>query len=333
MAQDATPAVSSTADPHTSSDTLRALSADQRAEWRLTGKLPEASTTLVKADDADSAPAAADVPPVSTETPKPADSEPAADTPGKDLKSKERFETMSATAKTEKARADRLQAQLDAMMAHPAPKTDAPAAASSPATPEPKTAAFPDFATWSADAANADKVYEDYLDARTDARWNAKEAARVAAETVQRQTSTFQTRLDAAKTTIPDFEARVRAANPVLSAPMFDVIKKSDVGPELMIHLVEHPDDARRICALDPIDAIVEMGVLKAQIVSVRAPVKTDDAPAKELVLSKAPAVPDTAGSKPTVESDPVAAALNRKDFTAFKNAANAAEMAAAGYR
>jgi len=73
-------------------------------------------------------------------------------------------------------------------------------------------------------------------------------------------------RLATHRATNPEFDVLVNREDINLSTPMVDVIKASDHGPGLMVHMAQHPDDAQRIAALHPVLAFGEMKALEARL-------------------------------------------------------------------
>jgi hypothetical protein len=64
----------------------------------------------------------------------------------------------------------------------------------------------------------------------------------------------------------PTFEQEIDRDDLVLTAPMVDVIKDSDVGPQMMLHLARNPEDIDRIARLHPVLAFGEMKKLEARL-------------------------------------------------------------------
>jgi hypothetical protein len=121
------------------------------------------------------------------------------------------------------------------------------------------------------------ETYGDYVKAaaRHESRRAVMEAqhhARQSHEAHQRQAwessrnTAHEERLAAHRTTNPEFDVLVNREDINLSTPMVDVIKASDHGPGLMVHMAHHPDDAQRIAALHPVLAFGEMKALEARL-------------------------------------------------------------------
>ena len=78
--------------------------------------------------------------------------------------------------------------------------------------------------------------------------------------------ATHTERLESFRTSNPGFDVAVNREDINLSTPMVDVIKASDVGPALMLHMAHYPDDAQRMSVLHPVLAYGEMKALEARL-------------------------------------------------------------------
>lgn len=147
--------------------------------------------------------------------------------------------------------------------------------------------------------ADAEPNPDDYehgdLDARfirDHATYHAKrtfreESAREAAERQRAERlSAFDAAAKATSEKHPDFHEVVgrnyERAAALCTDAMRDAIITSEVGPDVAYHLASHPDEARRIAALDPISQIRALGRLEGQLIAPSKPAaKTaTDAPA-----------------------------------------------------
>jgi hypothetical protein len=124
---------------------------------------------------------------------------------------------------------------------------------------------------------NQFETYGDYVKAaaRHESRRAVMEAqhyARQSQEAHKRQAweatrnTAHEERLKAHRATNPEFDVLVDREDINLSTPMVDVIKASDHGPGLMVHMAQHPEDAQRISALHPVLAFGEMKALEARL-------------------------------------------------------------------
>jgi len=88
-----------------------------------------------------------------------------------------------------------------------------------------------------------------------------------------------------AKASLPDFDDIVASSDVVVNDDIRDAILESDVGPQILYHLAENDDVAKRIAGLSPKQALREIGKLEA-----RFEVKETVPETKPVVRSKAPA-------------------------------------------
>lgn len=118
--------------------------------------------------------------------------------------------------------------------------------------------------------------FGDYV--RAQSNWAAREAHRVAnfrqREAGQRQgrerheqtrQAAFAGRYSEFAKTNPTFEAEVNREDLNLTAPMIDVIKDSEVGPQLMLFLARNPEEVDRLSAMHPVLAYGEMKKFEAR--------------------------------------------------------------------
>ena len=117
--------------------------------------------------------------------------------------------------------------------------------------------------------------YEDYI--RADARYNAKQEAtqimdnrekenevKKSNESHQKVVGDFQANLHEK---FPDINERMEALKDVeMPNGMAYAIAESEYGPEILNHLVDHPDEFTRITALPATSAIKEVGKLEVQL-------------------------------------------------------------------
>ena len=96
--------------------------------------------------------------------------------------------------------------------------------------------------------------------------------------------SEYDARADAFAQDVPDFQQRVQDPNLRISPPMADVIRSTDVGPELAYFLASHPDESARLSRLTPVEVGMELSSMIGNI-------RTEKAKAKDKV-SKAPPPP-----------------------------------------
>lgn len=100
-------------------------------------------------------------------------------------------------------------------------------------------------------------------------RWLIQQATEQFAQQQQRQTTirTYEEREAAAKQAHPDFDSVVRDPNLPITPLMADLIRESEVGPEVAYHLGTNREEARRIANLPPHQQAKAFGVLEAKLV------------------------------------------------------------------
>ena len=114
-----------------------------------------------------------------------------------------------------------------------------------------------------------------------------QEAERRANQDRQKMLNEWQSRLDAAKTELPDYEDMVASSDVQVSDAVRDAILESDVGPRILYHLAENPDVAEKLNAGSMISALRQIGKLEAQFEKKEAPVAESK---PSVARSKAPA-------------------------------------------
>lgn len=121
------------------------------------------------------------------------------------------------------------------------------------------------------------------------------DAAKSADQRVQEtRNQTFAERQATVKTSIPDYDAVVGAADVAISPHLSEAILDSDKGPELVYHLAKNPAEAARLSALSPMAAARELGRIEATL----------EKPAKPVTKAPAPMKP-TAGTGASTTTDP----------------------------
>ena len=114
-----------------------------------------------------------------------------------------------------------------------------------------------------------------------------QEAERRANQDRQKMLNEWQSRLDAAKTELPDYEDMVASSDVQVSDAVRDAILESDVGPRILYHLAENPDVAEKLNAGSMISALRQIGKLEAQFEKKETPVAESK---PSVARSKAPA-------------------------------------------
>lgn len=308
-----------------SSEALASLTSAQRESWRLTGEMPAAEPV---ATDADPDTAEDDEPTVEAKAPE--DAAPAQDEPKTDPEPpkkignprKDREARMFQAIEREKAAtlraeaAERKAAELEARYSGQPP----PAAGNGqPQAPAPA-------------APTGEPQIEHFLDqpdpyaalAKATAKWELAEFKRELEAKQQHETVMTHRRkiFEAAVAKYPAVAERLAdpaVANLPIPQFMWDAIDRSPASAEILNFLSERPDEGRRLAALDPVAALLELGQFSA------ARPSSVPSPAS---LPSAPAPPTMLGSRPAQPEDAVSSAVAAGDFRRYKDAANRRELA-----
>lgn len=233
---------------------------------------------------------------------EPAEPDPASEA-GKELANRKkslqaRIDEATAREKAAERRAQALEQELARYRQPEAPKVEAPAAA------KPVVADF--------------ETYEEYLDARDEWTYKQRRAAEQQEVEQQRQTqlqaaqqadlqqkaASWSERMTAFAAVSPAFTEKaipfLQHVNP--GTPLGDVLLESPVGPQMALHLVEHPEILERLNRLSPITVLRELGKLEAKLEGALEAPAAPPAP----VVTKAPAPVRPIGGAPAAgEPDP----------------------------
>ena len=153
---------------------------------------------------------------------------------------------------------------------------------------------------------------EEYVEALAEKK--AEELVRQRDQNKQAVTieTTFRDKEDDAREKYADYE-KVAYTAPI-SDLMAEVIKASDIGPDLAYHLGKNPEEAERISALPPLLQAKEIGKLEVKIMN---------QPAEKVKASNAPAPIKPIGSHgKTDSSDP--SKMSMEEYHAFRKKQNA---------
>ena len=90
--------------------------------------------------------------------------------------------------------------------------------------------------------------------------------------------------MQAAKASLPDFDEIVASSDVVVNDDVRDAILESDVGPQVLYHLAENDELAKKIAGMSPKAALREIGKLEERL-SVKPTAKQET-----VVKSRAPA-------------------------------------------
>lgn len=319
---------------------LADLSPTERETWDLTGELP--GVNPYGSSTAESTPAEPAAQAASTDAQTEAASEPAA--PGK-----KNAETRVQELLRERHEQNQRIAELERRLQPAAPKTDEPPAASSPASVA--SDPFPEYDAWLKQAGNEAGTYEAYLDARTDHRWQQKEAAQQAAQQQTRaqqegrqRMAAFIERRDAAIAADPSFlevlSDDVRAIEPIDGLPpgapigplnvAAQEIVQSPLAPQIMRHLSTHPDEFNALRTATPAQVVRAIAKLEAKLEASTPGSPAAAAPPSPPPITKAPDPPPTLGVRPAAPTNEADAAVARGDFKAYEAAMNRLETAGA---
>jgi hypothetical protein len=153
-----------------------------------------------------------------------------------------------------------------------------PAPQAAEADPKPKPEQFSDMFEY------AEALSEWTADKRIKEE-KAKETAQKVEQERQKTMDTWSNRVNDFREKTPDFDDLVGSADVTVSNEVRDAIFESDLGPQILYHLAENPDVAKKLQSMSAISALRMIGKLEA---------KFEDAPAptpKETVVktSKAP--------------------------------------------
>jgi chromosome segregation ATPase len=112
-----------------------------------------------------------------------------------------------------------------------------------------------------------------------------QEAQAKEAEQRQKVITQWTAKVEAAKQSLPDFDDIVASSDVVVNDDIRDAILESDVGPQILYHLAENDEVAKKIAGLSPKQALREIGKLEA-----RFEAKPEAEKPAPIVRSKAPA-------------------------------------------
>ncbi len=104
------------------------------------------------------------------------------------------------------------------------------------------------------------------------------EAERRQQETVSK-TRTFEERVGQAREKFADYDSVVFNPDLRITPQMAEVIKESEVGPEVAYHLGANTSEAARIAALPPLRQAVELGKIEDRLIAAKAEPKPQPAP------------------------------------------------------
>ena len=109
-----------------------------------------------------------------------------------------------------------------------------------------------------------------------------QEAEAKVAQERQKVIESWATKVQKAKETLPDFDDIVASSDVVVNDDIRDAILESEVGPQILYHLAENEEVAKKISGLSPKQALREIGKLEARF-------EVKEKPETPIVRSKAP--------------------------------------------
>ena len=112
----------------------------------------------------------------------------------------------------------------------------------------------------------------------------AEEREQVAVQKAAQET--YIARVNKAVEKYPDYKAVAESPDVTVSMPMAHAIMTSEHGPEIAYHLGKNPQEAARIASLQPVQQLVEVGLIVAKLT---APAPAPAAPAPKPAVSAAP--------------------------------------------
>ena len=115
--------------------------------------------------------------------------------------------------------------------------------------------------------------FDEYTDALADYKADQKIAKQEAQKRHSEVEATYADREEEARNKYDDFESVAYNPNLRVTSEMADVIKASDIGPEIIYHLGSHPKEADRISRLSPLLQAREIGKIEASL-NANPPVK-----------------------------------------------------------
>lgn len=125
--------------------------------------------------------------------------------------------------------------------------------------PEPKVDQFANVDEYS-------KALKEWTAESTKRDLSKESQAKSEKEQQEKRVATWKERLTAAQKDLPDFSEKIANSQVKVSDQVRDEIIESEVGPQLLYHLSEHPEVAERIGKLTVGGALRELGKLEAKL-------------------------------------------------------------------
>lgn len=143
---------------------------------------------------------------------------------------------------------------------------------------------------------NKDTYTDAFQYAEDLAKWSANNALKERDESDRKSRAenerkkivdTWLNKVEQTKKENPDFEEKIKTSNVQVSDIIRDAIIESDVGPKILLHLAENPEETAKIGEMTIGRALVAIGKLEAKLAVVKE-TKTEPKE-KEVEVSKAP--------------------------------------------
>jgi len=134
------------------------------------------------------------------------------------------------------------------------------------------------------DAFEYAKALAEYSTEKALAERDRRDAEEKIAAERQKVIESWATKVQSAKASMPDFDEVVASSDVVVNDDIRDAILESDVGPQVLYHLAENKELAKKIAGLSPKAALREIGKLEERFSS------KPTAKQEPVVKSRAPA-------------------------------------------
>ena len=134
------------------------------------------------------------------------------------------------------------------------------------------------------DAFEYAKALAEYSTEKALAERDRRDAEEKVAAERQKVIESWATKVQQAKASLPDFDEIVASSDVVVNDDIRDAILESDVGPQVLYHLAENEELAKKIAGLSPKAALREIGKLEERFSS------KPTAKQEPVVKSRAPA-------------------------------------------
>lgn len=174
-------------------------------------------------------------------------------------------------AQQERQAREALEARLAALERQPAPQAPA-------VDQEPQPSQFNDAFEYA-------KALAEFTADKRIGEMRKQDAEAKEAQERQKVIDQWANKVQQAKASLPDFDEIVASSDVVVNDDIRDAILESDVGPQILYHLAENDEVAKKIAGLNPKQALREIGKLEA-----RFEAKETKSQAAPNVRSKAPA-------------------------------------------